>query len=66
MAKPLPNVDVPIGMVNGQPIFLAQAWVEYFQDHQKLTQLPDVNRTVALTNGMTLVYNATTKLWVPT
>lgn len=63
MAKPFPNIDVPVINQSG---YMNQAWYEYFQDHQKLTQLPDVNRTVALINGMTLVYNATTKLWVPT
>jgi hypothetical protein len=64
MASPFPGKDVPVvdqatGMMN-------QTWFDYFQDHQKLTQLPDVSKTVTLTNGMTLVYNATSKLWVPT
>lgn len=64
MAKPLPGVDVPV--INPQTGFMTQAWYEYFQSHQKLSQLPDVNGSVTLTNGMTLVYNATSKLWVPT
>ena len=64
MAKPLPGIDVPV--INPQSGFMNQAWYEYFQSHQKLLQLPDVNGNVALTNGMTLVYNATSKLWVPT
>lgn len=63
-AKPLPGLDIPV--VNPQTGQMTQAWYEYLQDHQKLTQLPDVNRAVTLTNGMSLIYNATTKLWVPT
>jgi hypothetical protein len=63
MAKPLPNLDVPV--IDSQTGFMTQSWYEYFQSHQKLTQLPDVS-TTAPTNGQTLVYNATTKLWVPT
>lgn len=64
MAKPLPNLDVPV--VDIKTGFMTQSWYEYFQNHQKLTQLPDVSGTVTLTNGMGLVYNATSKLWVPT
>lgn len=64
MARPLPGNDVPL--VNSQTGQVTQAWYEYFQSHQKLTQLPDVSGTVTLTNGMTLVYNLTSKLWVPT
>jgi hypothetical protein len=63
MAKPLPGVDVPVINSSG---YMTQAWYDYFQDHQKLTQLPDVDRTVTLTNGMTLVYNLASKLWKPT
>jgi hypothetical protein len=63
VAKPLPGLDVPI--VNPQTGQMAQAWYEYFQSHQKLTQLPDVS-TTAPTNGQMLVYNATSQLWVPT
>jgi uncharacterized protein YfaQ (DUF2300 family) len=43
---------------------MTQAWYTYFQNHQKLTQLPDVS-TVAPTNGQTVRYNAASKLWVP-
>ena len=64
MAKPLPGLDVPV--IDRATGNMTQAWFEYFQSHQKLTQLPDVNGSVVLTNGMTLVYNATSKLWVPT
>lgn len=64
MAIPLPGNDVPV--VNPQTGYINQVWYDYFLDHQKLTQLPDVSRAVTLTNGMTLVYNATSKLWVPT
>ena len=63
MAKPLPGLDVPV--INQSTGTMTQAWFEYFSQHQKLTQLPDVS-TTAPTNGQTLVYNATTKLWVPT
>jgi hypothetical protein len=63
VASPLPGLDVPV--VNPQTGQMTQVWFSYFQSHQKLTQLPDVS-TVAPTNGQTLVYNATTKLWVPT
>jgi hypothetical protein len=64
MAKPLPGVDVPV--INPQTGIMSQAWYEYFQSRKGLTNLPDVNGAVSLTNGMTLVYNATSKLWVPT
>jgi hypothetical protein len=60
--RPLPGLDVPV--VDPRTGRMSQAWFEYFQSHQKLTQLPDVS-TVAPTNGQVLVYNATTKLWVP-
>jgi hypothetical protein len=62
MAAPLPPLDVPVVDQNG---IMTQAWYSYFQSHQKLTQLPDVS-TVAPLGGQTLVYNATSKLWVPT
>lgn len=63
MARPLPGLDVPV--VDPQSGRMTTVWWEYFASHQKLTQLPDVS-TTAPTNGQTLVYNATTKLWVPT
>lgn len=63
MANPLPNLDAPVvDTTTGQ---MTQVWYTYFQGHQKLTQLPDVS-TVAPTNGQTLVFNGTSKLWVPT
>jgi len=43
---------------------MTQAWYVFLQNHQKLSQLPDVS-TVAPTNGQTLRWNATTRLWVP-
>lgn len=64
MARPLPGADVPVGTINGQPMFMSQVWYEYLQQHQKLSQLPDIS--TAPTNGQTLVYNSTSKLWVPT
>jgi hypothetical protein len=62
MATPLPNIDVPI--VDPQTGLMTQAWYVYFQSHQRLTQLPDVS-PVAPTNGQTLRWNSTSKLWVP-
>lgn len=63
MANPLPALDTPV--VNPQSGQMAQVWYDYFFQHQRLTQLPDVS-TVAPTNGQTLVFNGTSKLWVPT
>ena len=62
MAKPLPGLDVPV--VNPQTGQMTQAWFEYFQQHQKLAQLPDVS-TTAPTNGQVLTYVAATKKWTP-
>jgi hypothetical protein len=62
MAQPLPSLDVPV--VDPKTGQMTQSWFVYFQSHQKLTQLPDVS-TVAPTNGQTLKYNSTTRLWVP-
>lgn len=64
MAKPFPGLDVPICMVNGQPVYMTQAWFEYFQQHQKLVQLPDVS-PVPPTDTQVLKYVAATKLWTP-
>lgn len=62
MAKPMPGLDVPV--VNTQTGQMTQAWFEYFQGRQKLSQLPDVS-TTAPTNGQVLIFNSTTKLWTP-
>jgi hypothetical protein len=62
MATPLPGLDSPV--VDPDTGQMTQAWYNYFQNHQRLTQLPDV-ATVAPTNGQTLKYNSTTKLWTP-
>jgi len=61
MAKPLPALDVPVVGQGGQ---MTQAWYEYFQSHQKLSQLPDVS-LVAPTNNQVLIWNATTGKWTP-
>lgn len=61
-AKPLPGIDVPL--FDPQTGMMNSVWYEYFQTHQKLTQLPDVS-TTAPTNGQVLVWNSTTKLWTP-
>jgi hypothetical protein len=62
MATPLPNIDTPV--VDPQTGLMTQAWFVYFQSHQRLTQLPDVS-PVAPTNGQVLIFNSTSKLWVP-
>jgi hypothetical protein len=62
MAAPLPGPDVAV--VDPKTGQITQAWLNYFQQHQKLVQLPDVS-TVAPTNGQTLKYNSVTKLWTP-
>lgn len=62
MARPLPGLDVPV--VNPQTGQMTQIWWEYFGSRVKLSQLPDVS-TVAPTNGQVLVWNDTTKLYVP-
>ena len=62
MAKPLPNLDVPV--IDLQTGFMTQAWYEYFQSRKGLANLPDVS-TTAPTNGQVLIYNSTTKLWTP-
>lgn len=63
MALPFPPIDVPV--VDPKTGLMTQTWFDYLRGHQKLTQLPDVS-TVAPTNGQTLVFNSTSKLWVPT
>ena len=62
MAKPLPNLDVPV--IDLRTGFMTQAWYEYFQSRKGLANLPDVS-TTAPANGQVLIYNSTTKLWTP-
>jgi hypothetical protein len=62
MAKPLPNLDVPV--IDQQTGCMTQAWYEYFQSRKGLANLPDVS-TTAPTNGQVLTWNSTTKLWTP-
>jgi len=62
MARPLPGLDVPV--VDPQTGLMTQTWYEYFSQHHKLAQLPDVS-TTAPTNGQVLIWNDTTKLYVP-
>lgn len=64
MANPLPALDTPV--IDTQTGKMTQVWFDYFFQHQRLTQLPDVSAAVAPTNGQALVYNSTSKLWVPT
>lgn len=63
MAKPLPLSDVPIA---GRDGLMTQDWYDYLQarDRMKVGDLRDIS-TIAPTNGQVLIYNATTKLWVP-
>jgi hypothetical protein len=62
MARPLPNLDVPV--IDLKTGFMTQAWYEYFQSSEGAGELPDVS-TTAPTNGQVLIYNSTTKLWTP-
>jgi hypothetical protein len=62
MAKPLPNLDVPV--IDLKTGYMTQAWYEYLQSHQKLAQLPDVSTTAPL-DTQVLKYVAATKLWTP-
>jgi hypothetical protein len=62
MSKPFPGVDVPV--VNPQTGLMNQTWYEYFSQHHKLSQLPDVS-TTAPTNNQVLIWNSTTLLWTP-
>jgi len=62
MAKPFPGLDVPV--VDIRTGLMNQTWYEYFQGIQKMGQMPDIS-TVAPTNGQVLIYNSTSKLWVP-
>jgi hypothetical protein len=62
MAKPLPNLDVPV--IDLKSGLMTQSWYEYFQSSKGLANLPDVS-TTAPTNGQVLIYNSTTKLWTP-
>lgn len=62
MARPLPGLDVPV--VDPQTGQMTQIWFEYFMQHQKLVQLPDVS-TTAPTNGQVLTYDSTLQKWKP-
>jgi len=63
MAIPFPGLDVPV--VDPQTGLMTQVWFNYFSQHQKLAQLPDVS-PVAPTDTQVLKYVAATKLWTPT
>jgi hypothetical protein len=43
---------------------MSDVWYEYFFNHQRLAQLPDVS-LVPPTNNQVLIFNSTTKLWTP-
>jgi hypothetical protein len=60
-SRPLPGADTPLLGPDG--ISMNAVWYAYFQT-QGLQQLSDVSN-VAPTNNQVLVYNATTKMWVP-
>jgi hypothetical protein len=63
---PRPDKSTPLLDVDGRT--MNQAWFDFlgYLDSRGLGNLPDVNNSVVLTNGMTLVYSTATKLWVPT
>jgi hypothetical protein len=67
MSKPFPGLDVPLlakdanGNLTG---LMNQTWYDYFQQHQKLAQLPDVS-TTAPTNNQVLTFKTATGLWTP-
>lgn len=61
-AKPFPDRSTPLLADDGKT--LNPVWYDYHQSRQRFTQFPDVS-TVAPTNGQVLIYNSTTKLWVP-
>jgi len=62
MSKPFPGNDVPL--VDPQTGLMNQTWYEYFQQHHKLAQLPDVS-TTAPTNNQVLTFKTATMLWTP-
>ena len=62
MSKPFPGIDVPLG--NPQTGLMTQTWYEYFSQHHKLAQLPDVS-TTAPTNNQVLTFKIATGLWTP-
>jgi len=62
MSKPFPAIDVPV--INPQTGTMNQVWYEYFSQHHKLAQLPDVS-TVAPTNNQVLTFKTATGLWTP-
>jgi hypothetical protein len=66
MAKPLPGLDVPVVFdpKTGQTFFMAQVWFDYFSQHQKLVQLPDISTTTP-TNNQVLTFKTATGLWTP-
>lgn len=62
MARPFPGNDVPL--IDISTGLMTQIWFEYFQNHQKLVQLPDVSAP-APTDGQSLKYVAATQKWTP-
>ena len=64
MARPFPDNDTPV--VQPDTGLMSPDWYEYFQsrDQIKVADLRDIS-TTAPTNGQVMIYNATTKLWVP-
>ncbi|MGW1422696.1 hypothetical protein ACWAT4_21580 [Bradyrhizobium manausense] len=62
MARPFPGKDVPV--IDQATGTMSQTWYDYFQSIRKLSTLPDVS-TTAPTNGQVLIWDDTTKLWVP-
>lgn len=63
---PLPDKSTPLLEQDGKTV--SQAWFDFFKfiDQRGIFNQIDVNSATAPTNGQTLVYNSTSKLWVPT
>jgi hypothetical protein len=62
---PRPDKSTPLLEPDGKTV--SQAWFDFFGylDSRGLGNLLDVNSATAPTNGQVLIYNSTTKLWVP-
>lgn len=60
--RPYPDAATPLLGDDGKS--MNPIWYAYFQSRQAFASAPDVS-TVAPTNGQVLIYNATTRAWVP-
>lgn len=62
--QPIPHPNVPV--IDVRTGLMTVDWYSFFQDRTRtaLADLPDVS-TTAPTNGQVLIWNSTSKLWVP-